>query len=154
MRETHLKLLQSMPIFGGVDETALDFLLERAPLISVKKREYFFREGEHGASMFVLTHGKVAVLRKWNGVKHPIKYFNQGDCFGEMALIDLGRRTASVQALESCIAIKLSSETLMRLYQRDTKQFSIIYMNIGRELSRRLRQADARLFRLEAERDK
>ncbi len=154
MREIHLKLLQSMPIFGGIGEDVLNFLLEQATLVSMKQNEFFFREGERGASMFVLERGKVAVLRKWNGRMHPIKYFSQGDCFGEMALIDLGRRTASVQAVEDCIAIELSNATLMQLYQKNTEQFALIYMNISRELSRRLRRADARLFRLEAERDR
>jgi len=154
MREVHLKLLQSMPIFGGIGEDALDFILEQASIVTVKKDEFFFHEGEQGASMFVIEAGKVAVLRKWNSGMHPIKYFGQGDCFGEMALIDLGRRTASIQALEDCIAIELSNTTLMQLYQKNTEQFAMIYMNVGRELSRRLRKADARLFRLEAERDK
>jgi len=154
LRDVHLRLLQSMPIFGGIGEGVLDFLLEQASLVSVKQHEYFFHEGERGASLFVLERGKVVVLRKWNSSMHPIKYFGQGDCFGEMALIDLGRRTASIQALEDCIAIELSNATLMQLYQKNTEQFAMIYMNISRELSRRLRKADARLFRLEAERDK
>jgi len=154
MRKTHLKLLQSMPIFGGIGEDVLDFLLEQATLVSMKQHEYFFHEGEQGASMFVLERGKVAVLRKWDGDMHPIKYFGQGDCFGEMTLIDLGRRSASIQALEDCVAIELSNATLMQLYQKDTEQFAMIYMNISRELSRRLRRANTRLFRLEAKRDR
>jgi len=154
MRKAHLKLLQAMPIFGGVGEAVLELLLEQAPIVTVKKHEYFFHEGEQGASMFVLESGKVAVLRKWNGRMHSIKHFGQGDCFGEMALIDLGRRSASIQAMEDCIAIELSNATLMQLCQKDTEQFAMIYMNISRELSRRLRKADARLFQLEAERDK
>jgi len=151
MREAHLKLLQAMPIFGGIGEDVLELLLEQAPVIAVKKYEYFFHEGEQGASMFVLESGKVAVLRKWNGRMHSIKHFSQGDCFGEMALIDLGRRSASIRAMEDCIAIELSNATLMQLYQKDIEQFAMIYMNVSRELSRRLRNADMELFQCRAE---
>jgi len=151
LREVYLKLLQSMPIFGGIGEDVLELLLEQAPIVTVKKHEYFFHEGEQGASMFVLESGKVAVLRKWNGRMHSIKYFSQGDCFGEMALIDLGRRSASIRAMEDCIAIELSNATLMQLYQKDIEQFAMIYMNVSRELSRRLRTADMELFHCRAE---
>jgi len=46
LREVHLRLLQSMPIFGGIGEDVLDFLLEQASLVTVKQDEYFFHEGE------------------------------------------------------------------------------------------------------------
>ncbi len=151
MRAVHLKLLQSMPIFGGIGEEALDFLLAKAAIVTVKRQEYFFHEGDPGTSMYVLERGKAVALRRWNDRWHAIKHFVQGDCFGEMAMIDLGRRTASVKALRECIAIELSNATLMQLYGKDLEQFAMIYMNIGRELSRRLRDTDMQLFRLKAE---
>ena len=41
----------------------------------------------------------------------------------------------------------LTPANLYRLYQRDAAQFATIQMNIGRELSRRLRHTDELLFR-------
>jgi CRP-like cAMP-binding protein len=146
LREARLKLLQSMPIFGGIREDTLDFLLDLAPIVKVPKGNYFFCEHDEGTSLFVLEKGKVAILKSWRGKESPIKYYKHGDCFGEMALIDLNPRSASVKALEDCCAIELSNATLLKLYERDLEQFTLIQMNIGRELSRRLRLADQHLF--------
>ncbi len=71
---------------------------------------------------------------------------HEGDCFGEMSLIDLGPRTASVLAIEDCSAIKLSNVNILKIYQKDLEQFTLIQMNIGREISRRLRHMDEVIF--------
>jgi CRP/FNR family cyclic AMP-dependent transcriptional regulator len=70
-----------------------------------------------------------------------------GDCFGEMALMDLFPRSASVRAEQDCSAIELAASDLLRLFEHDAEQFALIQMNIGREISRRLRTTDELLFR-------
>jgi CRP-like cAMP-binding protein len=56
-------------------------------------------------------------------------------------------RSASIRAVEDCTAIRLSAANLHQVYERDPKQFALIQMNMGREVSRRLRESDNRLFR-------
>jgi CRP-like cAMP-binding protein len=69
-----------------------------------------------------------------------------GDCVGEMALMDLFPRSASVRALSDCTAIRLTPQDLLRLFETDVEQFAMIQMNLGREVSRRLRHTDELLF--------
>lgn len=146
MSSTSFELLQTMPIFGAIKDETLKFLLDRAKSVSVAKDDYFFRENDQGSSMFVLEEGRVAVLKSWVDQTRGLAYLNGGDCFGEMALIEMGARSASVQAIEDCKAIELSIDTLHELYQHDLEQFTIIQMNMSREVCRRLRKADDRLF--------
>jgi CRP/FNR family transcriptional regulator, cyclic AMP receptor protein len=96
--------------------------------------------------MFVLETGKAAVLKSWRGQDHLLLTLNEGDCFGEMAVMDHCPRSASVRAIENCSAIRISAASLYRVYAQDLKQFALIQMNMGREVSRRLREADNRLF--------
>ena len=55
-------------------------------------------------------------------------------------------RSASVRAVEDCIAIHISAAHLYQVYAQDLKQFALIQMNMGREVCRRLREANSRLF--------
>ena len=64
-----------------------------------------------------------------------------------MALLDLSPRSASVRADEDCSAIRITPDNLLRLFEHDAEQFALIQMNIGREISRRLRITDELLFR-------
>jgi len=66
-----------------------------------------------------------------------------------MALMDLLPRSASVQAIEDCTAIEVRPEHLHRLFECDVEQFALIQMNMGREVSRRLRVTDELLFHAE-----
>lgn len=147
MLAARVELLQQMPIFGAVDAGALEFLLAPAPLVLKPAGDFFFRESEPAESMFVLESGQVSVCKNWQGHALLLRRLRDGDCFGEMALLDLFPRSASVRADTDCSAIELTPANLYRLFERDAAQFATIQMNIGRELSRRLRHTDELLFR-------
>jgi len=146
MNEARIELLQRMPIFGGIRADTLQFLLAECPVVSVPVNEFFFQEHEQGDAMFVLEIGEVAVLKSWHGQDYLLQTLTVGDCFGEMALMDHCTRSASVRSVEDCTAIRISAATLYQVYAQDLKQFALIQMNMGREVCRRLREADSRLF--------
>jgi CRP-like cAMP-binding protein len=146
MQQSRIQTLQRMPIFGGMQPDTLEFLVDSAQIREVPKNEYFFRESEVPDFIYVLESGSVSVLKSWLGKKYKIRHLGPGDCFGEMALIDLFPRSASVLALTDCAAIALSPGSIQQLSERDLEQFALFQMNFARELSRRLRVADDRLF--------
>lgn len=141
-----------MPIFGGIRDDILQFILDASPLVTTAKGKFFFRECDAASSMFVLEQGKVAILKAWKGHEYLLHELQAGDCFGEMSLIDMLPRSASVLATEDSTAIEIASATLYQVYQKDLEQLALIYMNMGREVSRRLRDTDERMFqsRIEA----
>ena len=147
MDSQHIERLQNTPIFGALRAEALEFLLGRTRLVAVPRDAYFFREGEPARSMFVLEAGRAAVLKGWQGAELLMRELEAGDCFGEMALVDLYPRSASVRALADCRALALTPAALLGLFERDAEQFALFQMNIGREICRRLRQTDEMLFR-------
>ncbi|VWX63597.1 Cyclic nucleotide-binding domain-containing protein [Burkholderiales bacterium 8X] len=147
MIATRIELLQQMPIFGGITEEALEYLLQSAPLVEVEAGRYFFHEGDTALGMYVLESGQVSVSKSWQHCELLLRQLASGDCFGEMGLLDLYPRSASVRADIDCRAIELSSANLYRMFERDATQFALIQMNIAREMSRRLRHTDDQLFR-------
>jgi CRP-like cAMP-binding protein len=147
MLPRRLEALQRVPVFGALRADALAVLLDGVPTRHVAAGAAFFREGDDGDAMYVLERGRVAVQRRWRGTEHRLRELGPGDCFGEMALMDLGRRSASVVALEDCDALAFGPDHLLRLFERDPEQFALIQMNLGREVCRRLRATDELLMR-------
>jgi CRP/FNR family transcriptional regulator, cyclic AMP receptor protein len=143
-----IELLQAMPIFGALREETLQFLLGLAATVAIAPGEFFFREDDEANSLFVLEEGTAAVVKSWAGQQYVLAQLAKGDCFGEMSVMDLRHRSASVVALQPCRALELSSANLLAVYRKDIEQFTLIQMNMGREVSRRLREADERLFQV------
>ena len=123
--------------------------LLKAELVTVSAGEYFFREGDPGGMLFILRAGSVVVERQWNGKTVMLGRLATGDCFGEMALVDFQPRSASVRATDDCEALCLSLNALRSLYENDVEQYAMIMMNMGREVSRRLRSAGDRILELQ-----
>ncbi len=151
---THVELLQNMPLFGGVSKEAIEFLLEHMTTMRLAAGESFFAEEESGTAMYVLEQGEVELVRNWRDKPRRLAVLGAGDCFGEMALMDFQRRSATARALTDCEALEISVADLHGLYKRDLEQFTIIQMNMGREVSRRLRAADEHWIRAEFGRDR
>jgi CRP-like cAMP-binding protein len=146
MQTSRLRILQEMPIFGGVNEATLELILNKAKIVEVATNGYFFRQGDLDNSIYIIERGRVAAYRYWDGKRYKLRELGVGDCFGEMALMDFKPRSVEVVALEASAAIQVTAAQLAELYNSDSAQYTLIYMNLGREVCRRLRDTDSRLF--------
>ena len=144
-----IELLQGMPVFGALRADTLEFLLADAAAVTRPAGEYFFLEGDLAESMYVIEQGRVDVVKRWQDREWTLNRFDAGQCFGEMALLDLVPRSASVRAVDDCRTLAFGAAALYRLFEHDAEQFALIQMNIGREVCRRLRATDEMLFQLQ-----
>ncbi len=147
MERAQIDLLRRMPVFGGLRESALRRLLERATTVHRAGGEAFFLKGDAAKAMYVLESGRVAVTKRWQEEEFVLHELAAGDCFSEMALMGLQPRSASVRTLQACDAIAFGTHDMLHLYETDVEQFALMQMNLGRELCRRLRATDERLLR-------
>lgn len=121
-------------------------------VLRVLKRETFPKghvlcsEGELGRTMYVLQDGEVEIRHtNSSGKSVPIVRLGPGECFGEMALVELQPRSASVVAAKKVTVWSLTNLDLWKLFQEDNYAYVIVLQNICRLLSRRLRKADGRI---------
>ena len=142
-----VEMLERIPVFGALREDALNLLLEHAHDVRVQRGSWFFHEADTADSMFVLKRGRVSVIKGWQGRSVLLGQLGTGDCFGEMALMDLMPRSASVRADEDCLAVEFNAGDLLVLFEHDVEQFALMQMNLAREVCRRLRITDELLFR-------
>ncbi len=138
-----IALLQQMPLFGGLTPRALEVLLGRSRVVETQTGYLFCEEGAPGDTFFLLEAGGVEVCKRSPRGTRVLRRLGAGDCFGEMALMDLSPRSASVRATCPSRALEIPAAALQALYEHDVEQFALLMMNMGREVSRRLRSADA-----------
>ena len=103
--------------------------------------EEVVREGDAGDSMFVLLHGACSV-RKGDV---EIARLGPGEHLGEMALVERGRRTATVVVDEEARLLELAREDLFRLLREQKDTGIKLLWNIITALTARLRETSREL---------
>jgi CRP-like cAMP-binding protein len=106
--------------------------------------EVIIRQGEVGNCMYVIQEGQVEVLREDNGEEQRLMFLEQGEFFGEMAVIERDVRSATVRAKGATRILTVDENHFLRRIHEDP---SLAY-RIVQTLSSRIRDLDERIGQL------
>lgn len=109
---------QLLQMFGGTTPDDLREVLETAEIKEIRAGQTIINEGEEGYDIFVIRQGSMVVEKAIGGKPVFLSYLPAGSYVGEMALIDGGRRTATVRAAIKSDVIRLDGEAFRRLLER------------------------------------
>ncbi len=139
-----IALLHHVPAF----ETLGDAELARVAEVAVPRQygtgQIVFHEGDDSDTCYVVRSGKLRALRgNGDGRAITLANFGPGDIFGELAMFDDERRSATVEALEPAEVIAILGADMRRLL----REHSDIAVKLIVALGRRLRETNERLAR-------
>jgi CRP-like cAMP-binding protein len=142
--------LLATPFFGGLSGASLDLLVSMLVERRFDVGATVVAEGEPGRSMFIVHSGELVVSKLGNS-RRVIRMadLEPGDFFGEMTLIEMQNRSATVVAESPTVLYELTAGKLYSYYKTDVHAYVIVMQNINRELCRRLRRADNRITELQ-----
>ncbi|MDA8962759.1 Crp/Fnr family transcriptional regulator [Pseudomonadales bacterium] len=123
--------MKSVEIFSGLSDAELAALEESSIRRSYPKNTVIINENDVADSLYVIESGKVKVYcSDKNGKEFIMNTLGGGDYFGELALLDDDRRSASVRTMEKadfCI-----------IYKQDFNQVLDLHPNIAKTLIRNI----------------
>ena len=141
--------LLATPFFGGLSDASVELLVSMLVERRFDAGATVVAEGEPGRSMFVVHSGKLVVSKlRDSGGAIRLAGLEPGDFFGEMTLIEMQNRSATVVAESPTVLYELTAGKLYAYYKADIHAYVIVMQNINRELCRRLRRADNRIAEL------
>lgn len=135
--------LRSIGLFGAMTDDVLRHLAATLTVVHPSAGDIVFREGESGRDMYVVLSGEVEVLKRSKSqVEARVALLGPTDWFGEMSILDVQPRSATVRSVAPSRLLRLTASDLDALYRHDLKAYALIVLNLAREMSRRLRVAD------------
>jgi CRP-like cAMP-binding protein len=153
------KLLKAIPILRDLDEEELRQVLKIARPVQFPRGKVILKEGETGETMYIIAEGMVEVskslvmmrgredlqdrdkvLTKLSAEDHAI--------FGEVALFEQSKRTATVVARSHCRMLEISKSDFLRLAEENPRIGYKITRNIVQLLCSRLRKTDEDTIKL------
>lgn len=132
-----LELLKTIPLFHSFS-TQQDKLSALAALMTkrtVKKGSFLIQEGEIGKEMFILEKGEVEITKRTlENEQYTVAVLREQDhaFFGELALMDEDKRSATIKALRECDVLVLKRDDFETLGNSNPD----IGLNIMRELAK------------------
>jgi MFS superfamily sulfate permease-like transporter len=140
----------SMGLFERLGPDEIESVRRVLDPVAFKRRATIFAAGEPGEEMLLITQGSAsAVLRTPDGGVLRLATYGPGTVLGEMAIIDGGRRSASVVADSDVAGFTLTRQKFAELSAREPELAVKVLVNISRELSARLRVANRTIQQLE-----
>ena len=153
------KFLGRIPLLQNLDEGELRSFLGIARRVQFPRGKTILKEGEVGDTMYIIAEGTVEVS-KTLVMKMAREDFRDRDkiltklsaedhaIFGEVALFEQNKRTATVVALTDCSLLEISKSDFLRLAEQNPRIGYKITRNIAQLLCTRLRKTDEDTIKL------
>jgi|SRR5664279_511567 len=142
--EEVVELLGGVPVFSTLVREDLERIAQFAVPREFEPGEVVFREGDASDTCYVVRDGRARALRTHtDGRTLTLATFGPGDIFGELALFEDERRSATVEAIEHTSAVGVLGPDMRRLMSEHAE----ISARLAIALGRRLRETNERLSR-------
>ncbi len=102
--ENHLR---SVPMFSSLTDQFFDYLKDSVELQRYTPGQVICKQGDKADSFFIVRLGFVKVTETHPGGELVLAYLSRGNCFGEMALLEGGTRTATCVALDHVEVVRM-----------------------------------------------
>jgi CRP-like cAMP-binding protein len=136
------ELLARVPVFETLAREDLEQVARVAVPRSFAAGEVVFREGDESDTCYVVRSGHARAVRAHpDGRTITLASFGPGDIFGELAMFDNERRSATVEATDRVAAVAVLGPDMRRLMQAHSELSAKLVISLGR----RLRAANERL---------
>ena len=130
-KEEKIEILKKCAIFDNLKEDDYEKIEKVAEEINYKKDDIIFRENEVADAFYIIVKGKVEILKEGeDGQYELLAQKEDGDVFGEMAVIDELPRSATIRAATDLTLLKLNKDSFSNLL----KTFSNISIEIARSI--------------------
>lgn len=144
-----IEILQDIPIFSKLTKREISALLNIIHDRNYIAREYIFYQGDPGIGMYIIREGKVRIERKTDSSEIiPLATFKEGDFFGELALLDDEKRSASAIAETDVKLAVIFKPDLDDFISRFPKKGIKILQGISHIVAVRLRQLNEENIKL------
>lgn len=146
--------LKDIDIFKGLSSSDLKKIESLARPMAFDSGATIVREGDAANLLFAMAQGVASVRLTLHGDQGArnvrLSSFGPGQSFGEMALLDGGKRSADVVADQKVLCYGFSVEELRELGVANPTILTTILSNIARDLTERLRLANNEIRTLES----
>lgn len=143
--ESIITFLLKTPMFRDLSAAELSEIVHIMQVQRLREDQVIFREGDRGESWYVLYAGEVDVLKDAGIEQHRVATLGARSCFGEMAILDGSRRSATVRARSVGTVFRFHKDAFDALLRNDNLAAYKLVYEMARVLAARQRLTTSQL---------
>src|SRR4051794_2599909 len=117
--EDRAELLGRVPVFAELGADDLGRVAQVAVRRAFEPQQVIFREGDDSDTCYIVRSGHARATRQHaDGRTITLANFGPGDIFGELAMFDDERRSATVQAIDDLVTVAIPGSAMRGLLGR------------------------------------
>ena len=133
------QLLKQIEMFMGLSDEELIKVGQVCQEVSIPSGQTIIERNEPADCFYLIEEGTVEILTAGEQDPSVVVTLGNGQIFGEMALVDSGKRSASVRAATDAVVLKVDCNAFIDLCETDTQLGYRIMRNVASDLSFKLR---------------
>ena len=128
-------------MFSNIEPARLKLLAFASERVSFDPGDILFHQGDDSDAAYVILQGNANVNLDTGEKQITVASIGEGSFVGEMGIICDSPRTATIEAVESIQALRISREVFINMI----KEFPTMALEVMRELVARLENTNAKL---------
>ena len=125
--DDRIAILAKSPLFGQLTESQLGGISKLTRCIRFGQGERIIVEGDEGNTLYQIVSGKVAVIKKMqDGELRELARLSAPAIIGEMSVFNEEPRSATIEALGSCVVLEVERDDLRPLLQNEPKVLEML----------------------------
>lgn len=138
------EILAQIPFFKDMEDESREILSKKMRILNLDKGSLIISEGDESKEMYFIIEGSATVFRQNHEERVEYIYeLHAPSYFGEMAIMDGGPRSASVEAKTDIVLAVLKWDDIRCLFEDKPEIMCYVFKNIGNTISVRLRRVNS-----------
>ena len=144
-----LEIMKRMALFDGISDEDLRSIFELCRPMRVDSGAVLFEIDSEGTEVFIMLRGRVSIdVVAGGSTRELVSFEREQRIFGELALIDGHRRSATVTAVDELELLSLRRHDLEALLEKNEHLGFVLMGNLSRIVAGKLRNTNQLLRNL------
>ncbi len=131
-------IVEKISLFGGIEKAVIKKIFNHCEQVEKETGDLLFHENDPATEIFIIIKGKIKLIHDIDETPYELIELLPGASLGETSVIGIQPHGSSAVVTESTSLLVLSRQLLNNLHEQEPEIFTLLILNIARELARRL----------------
>lgn len=141
-----IEIIKNNFLFKNIPVSYFPHIIKYFEKLDITEDNKLFEEGDRGDYLYLIGKGKVSIIINIENIgQEGIAVLTKNEFFGEMSILDGGRRSATAIARNDTILLRINRDSFQQLIKKEADYATVILRNLVEKISKRIKNTSEKL---------